>query len=103
MSRTVAGRAKTPGGVPGENGFCRGPQRREIPEADGGGRAAPDPGKRGRRCRIGAGLESEGKHLVLLVADAQHEVVQGAAKDGVGAVIEQLEWWDMAIPLDKHS
>jgi hypothetical protein len=25
----------------------------EIPEADGGGRAAPDPGLRRRRCRVG--------------------------------------------------
>ncbi len=38
----------------------------KIPEADGGGWAAPDPGLRRRRCRIGAGLESDGGHLVLL-------------------------------------
>jgi hypothetical protein len=68
----------------------RGSWRGKIPEADGGGRAAPDPGLRGLCCRVGAGLESEGGHLVLPVADAQHEVMQGAAKDGVGAVIQRL-------------
>ena len=47
------------------------------PGSDGGGRAAPDPGLRRRRCGVGAGLESEGGHLVLLVADAQGEMVQG--------------------------
>jgi hypothetical protein len=56
-SRTAAGRAKTPVGVPGENGYGavllvavrqskvypagrRGPWWGKIPEADGGGRAA---------------------------------------------------------------
>jgi hypothetical protein len=52
----------------------RGPWRGKIPEADGGGWAALDPGLRRWRCRVGAGLESEGRHLVLLVADAQREV-----------------------------
>ncbi len=70
---------------------CHGPWWGKIPEADGGGRAAPDPGLRRRRIRVRAGLESEGGHLVLLVADAQREVVQGAANDGVGAVIQRLE------------
>jgi hypothetical protein len=41
-----------------------------------------------RRCRIRAWFESEGRHLV---ADAQREVVKGAADDGVGTVVQQLE------------
>ncbi len=51
-----------------------GPRRWKVSEADGGERAAPDPGQRKQRCRVGAGLESEGRHLVLLVSDAQGEV-----------------------------
>jgi hypothetical protein len=64
-----------------------GPRPGQIMEVDNGGRAALNPGKSRRRCRIGTGLESEGRHLVLLVADAQHEVMPGAANDGVGAFI----------------
>ncbi len=41
-------------------------------------------------------------HLVLLVAYAQGEVVQGAAKDGVGAVVERLKQRDMAFPPDEQ-
>jgi hypothetical protein len=63
---------------------------------------APDPGLHGRCCRVGAGLESEGRHLVLLVANAQREVMQGAANNGVGAVIKQLERRYMAVPPHKH-
>ncbi len=70
---------------------------------DGSGRAAPDPGKCGRRCRIGAGLELEGRHLVLPVADAQREVVQGVANVGVGAVIQRLEWRYVAFSLHEHG
>ncbi len=62
-------------------GRC-GPWRGKIPEADSGERVAPDPGLRGWHCRVGAGFGSEGGDLDLLVADAQHEVMQGAAKDG---------------------
>jgi hypothetical protein len=80
----------------------RGPWWWEVSEADGGGRAAPYPGKRGQRCRIGEGLKSEGRHLVLLVTDAQHEVVQGAANDGVGAVVLRLERRYVAIPPHEH-
>ncbi len=113
MSRTAAGRAKTPGGVPGEYGSGafswllwgevypagpRGPWRGKIPEADSGGQAAPDPGLCRWRCGVGAGLESEGGHLVLLVADAQREVVQRAAKDGVGAVVQRLERRYVSVP-----
>jgi hypothetical protein len=47
----------------------RGPRRGKIPEADGGGLATPDPGFRRWRGRVGAGLQSEGGHLVLLVAE----------------------------------
>jgi len=47
--------------------------------------AAPDPGLHRWCGRFGAGFELEGGHLVLLVANAQREVMQGAAKGGVGA------------------
>jgi hypothetical protein len=105
--------AKTPGGWQGENdsrhgssGCCGqsapsgapGSRAGKIPEADGGGRAALDPGLRRKRCRVGARLESEGKHLVLLVANVQREVMQGAANDGVGAVVKQLERRYVAVP-----
>jgi hypothetical protein len=66
-------------------------------------RAAPDPGQRRRRCRVCAGLESEGRHLVLLIADAQCEVVQGAANDGVGAVVQRLEQRYVAVSPHEHS
>ncbi len=118
VSRTAAGACKNPWrrtrGKRFPVRFCwllwgkvypaghRGHWRGKIPEADGGGRAAPDPGLRGRRCRVGAGLESEGGHLVLPVADAQREVVQGTVKDGVGAVIQRLERWYMSVPPYKH-
>jgi hypothetical protein len=79
----------------------RGPWQK-ILEADGGGRAAPDPGLCRWRGRVGAGFEPEGGHLVLLVADAQREVMQGAAKDGVGAVIGRLERRYVAVPPHEH-
>jgi hypothetical protein len=118
-SRTAAGRAKTPGGVPGENGSWRGsagssgakctqraataPGGGKSLEAYGGGRAAPNPGQRRRRCRIHAWFESEGRHLVHLVADAQREVVEGAAVDGVGTVLQRLERRYVAItPHEYH-
>ncbi len=74
----------------------------KIPEADGGKQAAPDPGLRRRRCGVGAGLESEGGHLVLLVADAQHEVVQGAENDSVWAVVHLLERRYVSVPPHEH-
>jgi hypothetical protein len=49
-------------------GRC-GSWREKISKADGGGRADPDPGLRGRRGGVGEGFEPEGGHLVLLVAD----------------------------------
>jgi hypothetical protein len=67
----------------------RGPWQGEIPEADVSGWAAPDPGLRRLSGRVGAGFEPESGHFVLLVADAQREVMQRAAKDGVGAVVER--------------
>jgi hypothetical protein len=78
-----------------------GPRWREIPEAYGGGWAAPNPGQR-RRCRIRGWLESEGRHLVHLVADAQREVVKGAANDGERAVVPRLEWLYVAVPPHEH-
>jgi hypothetical protein len=80
----------------------RGPRRREVPEAYGGGRAAPNPGQCRQRCRIRAWFESEGRHLVHLVADAQREVVKGAANDGVGAVIQRLERRYVAVLPHEH-
>ncbi len=90
-------------GLSVRGGPPRPPRRRETSEADGGWLAAPDPGKSGRRCSIGAGLESEGRHLVLPVADAQREVVQGAANDGVGAIIQRLQRRYMAVSLHEHG
>jgi hypothetical protein len=81
----------------------RGPWWGKIPEADGGGRAAPDPGLRRRRCGVGAELESEGGHLVLLVADAQHEVVQGEANYSVWAVVHRLERRYVSVPPHEHG
>ncbi len=78
------------------------PGRREIPEADGRVRAASDPGKCGRRCKIRAGLESGGRHFVHLVTNAQREVVQGAANDGVGAVVQRLERRYVPVPPHEH-
>jgi hypothetical protein len=113
-SRTAAGRAKTPGGWPGENGSRRGsagccgvkctwrPLAGENPGSGRWRQAAPDPGLRGRRCRVSAGLELEGRLLVLLVTDAQHKVIQGAANDGVGAVIKRLERRYDAVPPHEH-
>ncbi len=80
----------------------RGPWQGNFPEVDSGGQAAPDPGLRRWHGRVGAGFEPEGGHLVLLVADAQREVMQGAAKDGVGAVVEWLERRYVAVPPHEH-
>jgi len=79
--------------------LARGKRFPEIPEADGGGQAAPD---YGLRSVVGAGFEPEGGHLVLLVADTQREMMQGAAKDGVGAIIEQLKRRYVAVLLHEH-
>ncbi len=78
-------------------GRC-GPWREKIPEADGGGQAAPDPGLRRRCSGVGAGFEPEDGHLVLLFTDTQREMMQGAAKDGVGAIVEWLKRWYVAVP-----
>ncbi len=95
-----------PGGWPGENGSRRGSlacggakctQRvAEMPgtgesrkqTAAGWAPAAPGPRLCRRHCGVGAWIQPASRHLVLLVSDAQDEVVQGAAKDGVGAVVE---------------
>ncbi len=47
-------------------------------------------------------FESEGGHLVHLVADAQREVVEGAAVDGVGTVLQRLERRYVAVPPHEH-
>ncbi len=117
LSRTAAGCAKTPGSCPRKQfpvQFCwllrgemnpagrRGPRREKIPEADGGGQAAPDPGLRRRCSGVGAGFKLESGHLVPLVADAQRKTMQGAANDGVGAVIEWLKRRYVAVPPHEH-
>jgi hypothetical protein len=79
-----------------------GPQWQEIPEAYGGGWAAPNPGQSRRRCRIRGWLESEGRHLVHLVANAKREVVKGAANDGERAVVPRLEGRYVAVPPHEH-
>ncbi len=81
-----------------------GPPQPLAGENPGSGRrrAVPDPGLRGRRCRVSAGLESEGRHLVLLVTDGQREVMQRAVNDGIGAVIKRLERRYMAVPPHEH-
>jgi hypothetical protein len=81
---------------------CRGALLGKIPEADGGGRSAPDHGLRRWRSGFGAGFETEGEHLVILVSDAQCEMMQGAAKDGIGAVLEWLKQRDVAILPHEH-
>ncbi len=93
--KTAAGRAKTPGGWPGEIGFrhgfagCCGTKcTLRAAAATGGGKF---------RKRSAAGGQ-----FVLLVADAQREMVQGAAKDGVGAIIERLKWRHVAVPPHEH-
>jgi hypothetical protein len=115
--RTAAGRAKTPGGWPGENGsrllwaevypagrsVPGGPLRPLAGENPGSGRRrAGSPWLRGWRCRVGAGFESEGGDLDLLVADAQNAVMQGAAKDGVRAVVKRLERRYVAVSPHEH-
>ena len=70
--------------------------------AYGGGRAAPNSGQRGWRSRVGAGFESESRDLVHPVADAQREVVQRTANDGVGAVVQGLERRYVAVSPHEH-
>jgi hypothetical protein len=105
----AAGQGKTvPGSV--SAGCCGAKCTLRAAAAPGGGnpgsgwrrRAAPDPGLHRRRSGVGAGFEPEGGHLVLLVTDGQHEVMQGVAKDSVGAVIEWLKWRYVAVPPHDH-
>ena len=110
-SRTAAGRARGKR-FPARFGWrfrgevypagCHGPRRWKVPEADGGGRAAPNSGQRGRRSWVGAGFESEGRDLVHPVADAQCEVVERAANDGVGTVVQRLERRYVAVSPHEH-
>ncbi len=51
---------------------------------------------------VRAWFESEGGNLVHLVADAQREVVKGAANDGVGAVVQRLERRYVAVLPHEH-
>ncbi len=62
---------------------------------------APGPGLRRWCSWVIPGFQLEGGHLVLPVDDVQGEVVQGAARDGIGAFVEQLEWWYVAVPPDE--
>jgi hypothetical protein len=90
----------------GSAGCCGAKCTRRAAAAPGEGksrkRAASDPGLRRQRCGVGAGLESEGGHLVLLVADAQREVVQGAVNDGVWAIVHRLERRYVSVPPHGH-
>ena len=81
---------------------CHSSRRREVPEAYGGGRAAPNSWQRGRRSRVGAGFESEGRDLVHPVAGAQSEVVKRTANDGVGAVVQGFERRYVAVSPHEH-
>jgi hypothetical protein len=74
----------------------------KILKVDSGGQAAPGPGLHRWCCGVGGGLQPEGEHLVLLFTNAEGEMVQGSAKEGVGAIIEQLEQRDMAVPPVEH-
>jgi hypothetical protein len=75
----------------------------KIPEADGGMRAAPDPGLRRWRSGVGAGLSQRVDTLSSLSqADAQREMMHGAAKDGEGAVVERLKRRYVAVPPNQH-
>ncbi len=108
----AAGQGKTfPGAVTlhvaGRNVPCGSPkcQAWENPESGwqrAGRLAAPGPRLCRRHCGVGAWIQPASRHLVLLVSDAQDEVVQGGAKDGVGVVVERLEQWDMALPWDEQ-
>jgi hypothetical protein len=73
--------------------------RRKIPKGDGGRQRTPGPGLPRRRCGLMQGFSWRVDTLSLFVADVQGEMVQGSAKDGIGAVIERR---DMAVPLDEH-
>jgi hypothetical protein len=117
-SRTAAGRAKIHGAVPGENGSrpgsadcCGAKCTWRAAAAPGGGKSRKRTvsGRRPwtlgctrRRCGVGAGLESEGGHLVLLVADVQRELLQGAANDSVWTVVHRPERRYVSVPPHEH-
>jgi hypothetical protein len=48
------------------------------------------------------GLSRRVETLSFSLSDSQHEVMQGAAKDGVGAVVKRLERRYVAVPPQKH-
>ncbi len=62
----------------------------------------PEPWAAPQRCRVRAWFESEGRPLVHLVADAQREVVKGAADNSVGTVVQGLERRYVAVPPHEH-
>jgi hypothetical protein len=72
----------------------------EIPEADGSRRGPLTLGCAGGA--VGSVQVFSRSETLVLVADVQREVMQGAANDGVGAVIKQLERQYMAVPPRKH-
>ncbi len=88
--------------VPGENGSRRGSAGCCGAKCTRWVHAAPGGGLRRRHCGVGAGLESEGGHLVLLVADAQREVVQGAANDSVWAVEKLIQFSSIKLMHSFH-
>jgi hypothetical protein len=96
-------RARENGSRRGFASCCWAKCTRRAATAPGGGKsrkrtAAGGRPRTGRRCRIRAGFESEGRHLVLVVAVPQREVVQGAANDSVGAVVQRMERRYVAVP-----
>ncbi len=68
----------------------------EIPEADGSRWEPLTLGCAGGA--VGSVQVFSRSETLVLVADVQREVMQGAANDGVGAVIKQLERQYMAVP-----
>ncbi len=74
--------------------------RGKIPKADDR-RVAPSLWFCRWFCEVVARLQPECQHHVHLVADLLGEVMQGPPQDGIGAVVEQLERWDMFVPLDE--
>jgi hypothetical protein len=92
VSRTAGGRAKTPGGVPGENGSRCGSAGRCG--AKHTLRAATAPGGGKSRKRTAAG----GRPQTLGSAVGAVRLVQGAANDGVGAIVQRLERRYVSVP-----
>jgi hypothetical protein len=86
--------------VPGVVPLCAAGRKCTLRPAvsPGGGKSQKQTAAGRWYCGVSGGLQSDGGHLVLLFANAQGEKVQGSVKESVGAVVEQLERRDMAVP-----